>query len=267
MQEGDCAARKYSHRVSAARLWVQCRRIRSVLRGEVRRWEGAPARWGRNTSHPNEVARNRLAYRQMAAALEYAARRYATGRLVDIGCGTKPWLATFAPHVREHVGIDHQQTPHGLSQVDIVADAYDIPLDDASVDTVLLTEVLEHLEAPDRALAECRRILRPGGHLIATTPFSWPLHEEPRDFFRYSPFGLRHLSEEAGMEVTELHALSGIWSTLSLHFSWAMLGHRPRSPALIDALSVSAQRFAWWLERFDWRDTLSWNHLLIARRP
>jgi SAM-dependent methyltransferase len=243
------------------------RLVRNIARGEARRWEGAPARWGPNTAHPNEHARNRLAYRQLSAALEYAARRYATGRLIDIGCGSKPWAPTFTAHVEEHIGVDHEATIHGLAAVDIVADAYNMPFENGSVDTVLMTEVLEHLEVPAKALAECQRILRPGGHLILTTPFSWPLHEEPRDFFRYSPFGLRHLSEEAGLEVVELRALSGIWSTLSLHFSWAMLGHRGRFPALIDALSISAQRLAWWLERVDWRETLSWNHLLVARRP
>jgi SAM-dependent methyltransferase len=253
--------------VRATRIRKRWRSVRRVLQREVRRWDGAPARWGPNTGHPNEASRNRLAYRQMAAALEYAARRYATGRLVDIGCGTKPWRATFAPHIDEHIGVDHGDTMHGLAEVDLIADAYDIPLADGSVDTVLLTEVLEHLEDPEKALAECRRVLRSGGYVIATTPFSWPLHEQPRDFFRYSPYGLRHLSDAAGLEVAEVHALSGIWTTISLHFSGAMLRYRPHAPLLVDAVSVLAQRLAWWLEQVDFRETLSWNHLLIARRP
>jgi SAM-dependent methyltransferase len=111
----------------------------------------------------------------MYAALGYAAERYAAGRLVDIGCGTKPFKGIFAPYVNEHVGVDHEQTMHGLESVDVISGAYDIPLDDESADTVLLTEVLEHLERPGEALAECRRLLRPGGHLILTTPLSWPV--------------------------------------------------------------------------------------------
>jgi SAM-dependent methyltransferase len=231
------------------------------------RWAGAPARWGPDTGHPNEAARNRIVYRQLGAALAYAAERYAGGRLVDIGCGTKPWRATFAPYVEEHVGVDHEQTVHGLLSVDVISDAYEVPLADASAGAILLTEVLEHLERPGDALAECRRLLRPGGHLIATTPFSWPLHEEPRDFFRYSPHGLRHLSEEAGLEVVELRALAGAWTTLALHFSSALQRYRPRAAPVVDALCVAAQRVAFEWEKWDRQEALSWNHLLVARRP
>ncbi len=231
------------------------------------RWEGSPPRWGAATGHPNEAARNRVLYLQLAAALGYAASRYADGRLLDIGCGTRPWAATFAPHVSEHVGIDHEQTPHGLARVDVISDAYRVPLDDGSAGTILLTEVLEHLERPGDALAECRRLLRPGGHLVATTPFSWPLHEEPRDYFRYSPHGLRHLAGEAGLEVVELHALSGVWTTLALHFSYALQRYRPRAAPVVDALAVAAQRLAFEWEKWDRQEALSWNHLLVARRP
>jgi SAM-dependent methyltransferase len=229
------------------------------------RWEGAPARWGANTGHPNEAARNRVVYRQLSAALAYAARRYASGRLLDIGCGTKPWRGVFAPYVREHVGVDHEQTLHGLESVDVVSDAYAVPLPDGSADAILLTEVLEHLERPGDALAECRRLLQPSGHLIATTPFSWPLHEEPRDFFRYSPYGLRHLCEQAGLEVVELRALSGAWTTIALHFSFALQRHRRRARPLVDAACVAAQRLAFAWERIDRQESLSWNHLLVAR--
>ena len=76
--------------------------------------------------HPTETPANALAHRQLNNALAIAARAHARGRLLDVGCGEKP----YAPLLRD---------------------------------------------------------------LILSTPFMWPLHEEPRDFFRYSPHGLRHL--------------------------------------------------------------------------
>lgn len=95
--------------------------------------------------HPTETPANALAHRQLNNALAIAAREHARGRLLDVGCGEK----LYAP-----------------GAVDVLATAYDIPLEDASFDTVLMTEVLEHFEEPARAIAEARRLLRPGGALI-----------------------------------------------------------------------------------------------------
>jgi 2-polyprenyl-3-methyl-5-hydroxy-6-metoxy-1,4-benzoquinol methylase len=147
--------------------------------------------------HPTENSFNRLAHEQLDGVLQAAASEHARGRLVDIGCGLKPYARMFAPFVEEHVGVDHPESPHALTSVDVLATAYDIPLEAETFDTVLMTEVLEHLETPDAALAEAERLLRRGGKIILTTPFIWVLHEEPRDFFRYTPHGLRYLLENA----------------------------------------------------------------------
>ena len=219
-------------------------------------------------AHPNASPRNRVAYRQMTDALRHAAAGYARGRMLDIGCGQKPWRGIFAPHVNEHVGADHASTPHPADEIDIVASAYEIPLPDASFDTVLLTEVLEHLETPAVAIEEATRLLRAGGHLILTTPFAWPLHEEPRDFFRYSPHGLRHLAEGAGLEVVELRPLGGAWTTSALLLSWALYRVRRRPfGKLVEILVVLLQRAATAVERRSPLPAMSWNHLLVARKP
>src|SRR5690242_1785258 len=125
--------------------------------------------------HPNESAKNRLVYRTFEAALREAAGSYARGRMIDVGGGRKPWAPVFAAHVTEHVCVDHVEKDDARgATVDVVATAYDIPLPDGDAQTVLMTEVLEHLERPADAVAECFRLLAPGGHLIATTPMFWP---------------------------------------------------------------------------------------------
>src|SRR4051812_31263469 len=148
-------------------------------------------------SHPTETPFNRLPHRQLTGALAAVASHHASGRLLDVGCGSKPYADLLAPYVTEHVGLDHADSPHDASRVDVVGTAYDIPLADESFDTVLLSEVLEHLERPAAALSEIRRVLRPGGKLILTTPFVWPLHEEPRDFYRYTRHGLAYLIRDS----------------------------------------------------------------------
>ena len=142
-----------------------------------------------------------------------------------------------------------------------------MPLPDLHARTVLLSEVLEHLERPDAALRECLRLLEPGGHVIVTTPFVWPVHDE-RDFFRYAPGGLRYLLESAGFEVVEIEPLGGAWTTLSLQLGYA-LEHYRKGPAgpVVDGLVAGAQWLALRWERVDYQPKFSWNHLAVARRP
>ena len=222
----------------------------------------------RRSRHPNEGPHNRVLYRLMEDVLTYAADRYARGRLLDIGCGSKPWEVLFAPFVTEHVGIDHVPSKRNPSAVDVIATAYEVPLPDAGADTLLLTSVMEHLEQPERALAECRRLLRPGGHLIMTAPFIWPVHEQPRDFFRYSPDGLRFLLESAGFELVELEPLAGAWTTFSLELAYALRRYR-KGPltALVDGVSRAAQWAGPRWDRVDFQPKFSWSHLAVARRP
>ena len=204
----------------------------------------------------------------MEQALVYAAKRYARGRLVDIGCGSKPWRTLFAPYVSEHVGVDHVDSRRAPGSVDVIAGAYDIPLTDGCADTILMSAVLEHLETPARALAEAHRLLAPGGHLILTAPLFWPLHEQPRDFFRYTPHGLRFLLEEAGFEAVEIVSLSGVWTTISIELSYALRRYRrgPLTP-LVDGASWAAQWLAARWEQVDFQPKFSWSHLVVALRP
>ena len=237
-------------------------RVRSVERPTFS--ATGPTRW----NHPNEAVHNRIAYRVMEQVLEYSAERYARGRLLDIGCGSKPWRGLFAAHVDEHIGIDFVPSERNPDAVDIIAGAYDIPLPDENADTLLLTSVLEHLEEPERGIAEAYRLLKPGGHVILTAPFIWWIHEAPRDFFRYSPFGLRHLLEEAGFEVVEVQPLAGAWTTFSLELSYALRRYRKglASP-VVGGVMRAAQWAAGRWDKVDFQPRFSWSHLAVARRP
>lgn len=197
------------------------------------------------------------------------ASRHFSGRMLDIGCGEKTKGLLVGDLVDEHVGLDHAESRHDVSRADIVATAYEIPEPDASYDCVLSTAVLEHLEEPRRALEEAFRVLRPGGYGIYTTPLFWHLHEEPRDFFRYTRYGLDHLFREAGFEVVEIAALSGFWTTFGTELAYYV---RRRSPGFLQPLIrvlTAAGNILWpLLDRGPLRDeAFTWMYLVVARKP
>lgn len=218
-----------------------------------------------------EAQHNWLVYRIVSIAIEQAAATYASGRLIDVGCGRKPWLSVFEPYVDEYVGVDHVGTQHDISMADVVADAYDTTLEDATADTVILLAVLEHLEEPGLAVAETARVLRPGGHLILTAPMFWHEHEAPRDFFRYTQFGLRHLAEKAGLDVVEIKPLSGFFVTFAQELCYVLLPFTHRRRRVIRPLARAGiyliQRMAYALRRWDTNTQFAWMHLLVARKP
>lgn len=95
-----------------------------------------------------------------------------------------------------------------LARDHLYYDGHTIPLPDNAVDTVLATEVLEHVFNLEQILAELHRVLKPGGRLVATLPFAMYEHEVPHDFARYTSFAVRDRLERTGFVVESLEKLS-----------------------------------------------------------
>lgn len=202
--------------------------------------------------------------------LRLYASQYASGRLIDIGCGTKPYRALLSPYVLEHLGVDHQGSLHDPSNVDLTGTAYEVPAESGSFDTALCTSVLEHVEEPEAALRECFRLLRPGGIAIYSVPFIWHIHEAPRDFYRYSEHGIRYLMEKVGFEVVEIKALSGFWVTFGqlLVYNLFRLHRGPiRKTGICVGIGLLVQGAAYILDRIDRTEAWTWMYMVVARRP
>ena len=134
--------------------------------------------------------------------------------MLDAGAGRAPYRSLFEHAQYETADFLAVKKKH-YEQPDYVCDLAQIPVEDARFDHVLLTQVLEHLPEPATVLSELHRVLKPGGTLWLTAPFFYIVHERPYDFYRYTPYGLRHLLETAGFEVREVAWLEGYLSTLS----------------------------------------------------
>jgi SAM-dependent methyltransferase len=95
---------------------------------------------------------------------------------LDVGCGAGRTYAQFvAPPAGRYVGVDVSATAVAQAreagiEAEVVPDASELPFEDESFDAAICVEVLEHLFAPHDAVAEIRRVLRPGGRLIASVP-------------------------------------------------------------------------------------------------
>jgi SAM-dependent methyltransferase len=143
-------------------------------------------------------------------------------RVIDVGAGEAPYRELFGD--QRYVTLDRPDTPHSGS-VDLHGDADSIPAEDGSFDAVLCTQVLEHVPEPLLALREFRRILRPGGRIIATVPFVWEEHEAPFDYYRYTRYGIEHLVRRAGFADVDVTPRTDCFTTtaqLLRNVCWAM---------------------------------------------
>ena len=135
------------------------------------------------------------------------------GKLLDVGCGTKPYTSLF--DVDEYVGLDiDSESARKVGIADFFYDGDVFPFPDNEFDSILCNQVLEHVFNPDDFLAEINRVMKPGAKMMLTVPFVWDEHEQPFDYARYSSFGLRALLERNGLKVLEHEKLGADVSTL-----------------------------------------------------
>ena len=150
----------------------------------------------------------------------YASKQLKNGMsLLDVGAGDCPYKGIFT-HVT-YKSTDFGKAGHEYKEIDYFCSADNIPISKKSFDGILCTEVLEHIPDPKIVLIEFNRVLKDNGHLFITTPFIYPIHEEPYDCFRYAPYAFKTLLKETGFEVVFITSRGGwiasIANTLGKH--------------------------------------------------
>ncbi|MEH6636965.1 MAG: methyltransferase domain-containing protein [Halioglobus sp.] len=125
-----------------------------------------------------------------------------SGKVLDIGCGKKPYKSLFSAEKYTGLEIDTPQN-RATGIADCYYDGNKIPFPDASFDNVISNQVFEHVEQPDTYLDESYRVLKPGGLFLITVPFLWDEHEQPHDYNRYTSYGIRVILERHEFEILE----------------------------------------------------------------
>ena len=189
---------------------------------------------------------SRLVADSVAGWYEVLLPTYARGRLADLGCGTVPLYAAYRDHVEEVICVDWPQSPHRVSHVDVTADLNrPLPFADSQFDTLVLSDVLEHVAEPNLLWAEMARVLRPGGYLLLNVPFLYGVHEAPHDYYRYTRHALARFAAACGLETVLLEPVGGSVAVLSD----LTAKHLAHVPLVGTGLAIALQAVARWLSR------------------
>jgi len=124
-----------------------------------------------------------------------------SGRLLDFGCGIKPYESLF--NVQEYVGVDFvgEGETYSKEKVDFIYDGITLPFENDSFDSIFSSEVAEHIFNFHHIIKELNRVLKPGGQILLTCPFTMPEHEMPNDFARYTSAALADIFKKNGFEI------------------------------------------------------------------
>lgn len=165
-------------------------------------------------------------------------REHAGGRLLDLGCGKVPLYAAYKDHVSRCTCVDWANSLHKNDYLDAECDLNDrLPFQAEEFDTIVLSDVLEHLPRPEYVCQEIARLLAPGGKLIMNVPFYYGIHEQPHDFYRYTEFALRRLMETSGLQVLTLESIGGTPEIITDLFA----KHVAHIPIVGNAFAILAQ--------------------------
>lgn len=181
----------------------------------------------------------------VAIKYAYYIRKYVRGNLIDLGCGHVPMYEMYKDVISSHTCADWSDTFHKNKLLDVVCDLNKMPLpfDNNAYDTVLLSEVLEHIRKPEQLIHEIYRIQKPNGFLLLSVPFYYPIHEQPFDYYRYTQYALRSMLEEVGYQIVEMEATGGAFeSTVNLLAKIMM-----KLPKLGQYFAIPLQEIAWWI--------------------
>lgn len=167
--------------------------------------------------NPEEVMiGSRLMANIVAAHYDKHIPQHVTGRLIDLGCGKTPLFEAYRKYVTDNICLDWQHTEHRSDYLDYACDLNErLPFNENEFDTIILSDVLEHVAEPEHLWREMSRILKPKGKLLANVPFYYWLHERPYDYYRYTEYALRRFAQLAGFRLLLLDPIGGAPEILS----------------------------------------------------
>ncbi len=149
-------------------------------------------------------------FQQTREVIKYSLK-YISGKTLDLGAGSAKYRDIIKQRSSEYIAFDMVDGEN----IDVVGSVFDLPFDDDQFDTIISTQVLEHIEKPWIMIREIHRTLKKDGICILTAPFLQPYHRDPGDFFRYTKDGLVSLFKDQGFIVIECDYYTEVFSTIA----------------------------------------------------
>lgn len=155
-------------------------------------------------------------HRQQTKTLNYI-KSSLTNTVLDIGCADQ-YLENYLVQNSYYIGLDYLKTTDEMYHTTptIYGDAQNLPINDSSVDSVALLDVLEHLNKPENCIKEIYRVMKTSGVLCLQVPFIYPIHDAPYDYHRWTLFGLTNLLKSNSFKIETTHSQGNISETFSL---------------------------------------------------
>ena len=138
--------------------------------------------------------------------------------ILDLGCGKQPYRQLYETQCKRVITGDLRKNKN----ISVLLEAEKLPFIDESIDLVLLTEVVEHMNNPQEALKEIVRVLGMNGFLIITWPLFYPIHDFPKDFYRFTEFGMRNTLNDCGFKLVMMKRRGALLSVLQTIFGQCM---------------------------------------------
>ena len=180
------------------------------------------------------------------ALLENPALALRGARVLDFGCGDRPYEAWFRDAGARYEGADLD----GAHEHSIRQDG-SLGAESAAFEMVTSFQVLEHVWDVALYLDEARRVLKPGGSLLLSTHGSWFYHPHPGDYRRWTRDGLRREVEAHGFRLVEMRSVVGplAWTSILRSYGFALAARRiPLAGAPLSAAGALVGNLLSWVE-------------------
>ncbi len=200
-------------------------------------------------------------FEQTKEVIKYALK-FIKGRTLDLGAGQAKYKPLIEQAADEYVTFDLVPGKN----IEVVGEITATGFPNESFDTIICTQVFEHIPVPWQAVKEIGRLLKSGGIVILTAPFLCPYHADPCDYFRYTPEGLTSLLKNEGFEIVEADSYGRMFLTLAEFFRLSFFSPYKKKRWGSNRLMNLINRWARFLNQFSQNQSIYAASYVVARK-